>query len=105
MTFTRTYDKTELVLNSVHDERRRQEKLKAEGRFRYTCADPEMTDDESYVVLGEEFGEVAKQVLTQPGRTGEMSFDTVGTSADLRKELIQVAAIAVAWVERIDNGK
>lgn len=92
------------VLSDVIVERERQQKLKAEGRFRYTCADPEITDDECYVVLGEEFGEVAQQVLTQPDRVGgERSFDTVGSRAGLRKELVQVAAVAVAWIERLDR--
>jgi hypothetical protein len=41
-------------------------------------------------VLGEEFGEVCKAVLE-------------GQTAELRTELIHVAAVAVAWVEELDN--
>lgn len=48
--------------------------------------------DERYTaVLGEEFGEVCKAQL----ENGELS-------DELRTELVQVAAVAVAWVEQID---
>lgn len=47
-------------------------------------------------VLGEEFGEVAKAAIEY--RFRDASID------DLHKELIQVAAVAVAWVEAIDVG-
>lgn len=73
-------------------ERCRQEQLKAEGQFRHTCADLEMDNATRLAVLGEEFGEVCKEL--QDG----------GTVENLRKELIQVAAVAVAWVEAIDKG-
>jgi NTP pyrophosphatase (non-canonical NTP hydrolase) len=49
-------------------------------------------DDHTYAaVLGEEFGEVCKAWLER---------DVVG----LREELIQTAAVAVAWIEELDNG-
>lgn len=48
-------------------------------------------DDATYAaVLGEEFGEVCKAWL-------ERDMD------NLREELVQVAAVAVAWVEELDN--
>lgn len=49
-------------------------------------------DDSCYLgVLGEEYGEVCKDWLErQP--------------AKMRAELIQVAAVAVAWIEELDNG-
>lgn len=48
-------------------------------------------DDHTYAaVLGEEFGEVCKAWL-------ERDVD------ELRVELIQVAAVAVAWIEELDN--
>jgi NTP pyrophosphatase (non-canonical NTP hydrolase) len=48
------------------------------------------TEDAVYAgVLGEEFGEVCKAML---------ECDANG----LREELVQVAAVAVAWVEQID---
>lgn len=90
----------ERLLTEVGSERMRQEAMKAAGRFKLTCAD-EMTNDERFVVLGEEIGEVAREVLTQPDR--RIAFDTEGSLAGLRKELIQVAAVAVAWVEGLDR--
>lgn len=49
--------------------------------------------DERYTaVLGEEFGEVCKAQL----ENGELS-------DELREELVQVAAVAVAWMEQIDH--
>lgn len=77
------------VLLLIAGERERQERLKRLGEFRATCADAEMTHDERMVVLVEEVGEIARAVLERSG-------------ADLRDELIQVAAVAVAWVEALD---
>lgn len=106
------------ILEEVHRERLRQEKMKAEGRFRFTCADSDpdaMTDSEKLAVLGEEAGEaideyialrlqslmgrVAREVLTQEGR--RLARDTEGTPEALRKELIQVCAVSVAWIESL----
>lgn len=52
----------------------------------------ERRDDHTYAaVLGEEFGECCKAWLErEPGA--------------LRAELIQVAAVAIAWIEELDNG-
>lgn len=44
------------------------------------------------VILGEEYGEVCKEVLELGIYNGK-----------LRKELIEVAAVAVAWIEAIDG--
>ncbi len=46
-------------------------------------------------VLAEEVGEAAQAAL-------HVQFEHELTIADLRKELIEVAAVAVAWVEAID---
>ncbi len=52
----------------------------------------ERRDDHTYAaVIGEEFGEVCQAWIERD------------TSA-LRKELVQLAACAVAWVEELDNG-
>ena len=78
------------VLAEVGRERSRQEQLKAKGKFTYTCADAEMTDGQRLAVLVEEVGEVARAMNDGKG---------------LREELIQVAAVAVAWVEAIDTAE
>lgn len=113
---------TMIALRAVSDERLRQEERKAAGRFTHTCADPgpgAMTNAEKLAVLEEEVGEaleewgwlalllgvgggrIAREVLTQDER--RIARDTVGTKAALRGELVQVAAVAVAWIEAIDQ--
>jgi NTP pyrophosphatase (non-canonical NTP hydrolase) len=82
------------ILSAIVAERARQEHLKATGHFTYTCADVEMSDADCFLVLGEEVGEVARAVLEQ---------DSVSAhpGTDLCKELTQVAAVCVAWLERL----
>ena len=88
---------TARVLVDVHAERERQERLglnkAAQGVRWSSCADPAMDggDDRRYAVLGEEVGEVANAILDGKG------------DAALREELVQVAAVAVAWTEAIDG--
>lgn len=88
-------------------ERWRQETLKAEGRYQYTPADGGLfgpTPSERLSMLAEELGEVAREVLTQQGR--RLARDTTGTMEGLVKELVQVAAVSLAWVEGIiDRGE
>jgi NTP pyrophosphatase (non-canonical NTP hydrolase) len=74
------------VFSEVHAERQRQD-AKWGG-----VPGIDRRDDRTYAaVLGEEFGEVCKAWLER---------DVAG----LRDELVQVAAVAVAWIEEIDNG-
>jgi hypothetical protein len=87
------------VLEDVRDERYRQERLKKEGKFDTTCAD-QMRDCERLTVLAEEFGEVSREVCTEMG-VNAASNDR--RTFNLRAELIQTAAVCVAWVEAIDE--
>lgn len=87
-----------LICDEILDERARQERLKAEGKFTHTAADPELLDGYRLTALVEEVGEAAEAVLERNGFIGKPK----GT--DLRKELIQVAAVAVAWIEALDRG-
>lgn len=84
------------VFDDIARERNRQEELKRAGRFAHSCADDEMTHPNRFVVLGEEFGEVAGAVAQTTGIANDR------TTADLRKELLHVAAVAVAWLESFD---
>lgn len=88
------------VLNDILVERIRQERLRREGRFTHTCASPGMSDENSYLVLGEEFGEVGRAIL-ECHRGDAEAMDK--HDKELRKELIQVAAVCAAWVERLDR--
>lgn len=81
------------VLLAVRIERTRQERLVESGKFPYTCADQSAPDAYKLAVLVEEVGEVAKALLVNTGDKG--------ASGDLREELVEVAAVAVAWAESI----
>jgi hypothetical protein len=89
------------VLIAVEYERARQELIgsrkRSEGVDWRSCADPAMSGGDAmrFAVLGEEVGEVARALL-------ETSFGN-DTDLHLREELVQVAAVAVAWVEAIDT--
>lgn len=80
-------------------ERVRQEELKAAGKFKYTCADSNMLSSEKYLVLAEEVGEVARAVLNLQN----FAFDYSSDLGKVREELVQVAAVSVAWLEFIDS--
>jgi hypothetical protein len=88
--------RTTNALIAVAFERRRHDELKAMGRFPYTIADPEMTDAGRFVSLVEEVGEVARAIQERTGAVNDRH------GSDLRTELVQVGAIVVAWVERLD---
>ena len=84
------------IVEEIYRERGRQNELKRAGKFAYTCADKEMLQPERLAVLAEEFGEVAHEVNEG---IGGRKVDI----AKLRKELIQVGAVCVAWVEALDK--
>ena len=90
--------RTAFVIERVVKERRRQDELKAAGRFRFTCADYGMLDADKLCVLTEEVGEVAREVLS----LATLVTDGAGKREALRQELVQVAAIAVAWIEALE---
>ena len=79
------------ILEDLWDERERQEKLwSGEHSWgRGSCASPDLPNEVKSTVLNEECGEVARAVLER--------------SPNLRAELIQVAAVAVAWVTAFDE--
>jgi NTP pyrophosphatase (non-canonical NTP hydrolase) len=95
MTHSHGKERTVVVLREVGNERYRQEQLKMEGRFRFTCSDLEMPEPEKLAVLMEEVGEAARALLEKL----RLANDVHGK--DLKKELIQVAAVAVAWAESL----
>jgi hypothetical protein len=89
------------ILDDVAQERRRQEHLRAAGKFRFTCADTHdvlgnpVTYPEALAVLAEEFGEVSREIAEFVIAPAKMSRD------DLYAELVQLAAVAVALAERV----
>ena len=76
-------------LTLVLDERARQEKLYATGELDWIASRPECPNDLRLAALVEEIGEVARAY--QNGAEGK----------DLQTELVQVAAVALAWLEGI----
>jgi len=84
-------DEMEDILYSVKCERIRQEELKKHGEFEFTCADAAMPLATKLAVLVEEVGEVARALCD------DESVDR------LRDELVQVAAVSVAWIQALDK--
>lgn len=76
------------ALEAVAAERQRQEDLYASGALRWIASDPECPDALRLAALVEEVGEVAR------------SFHDGG---GLHDELVHVAAVAVAWLETLDQ--
>lgn len=80
---------TLFVLNEVELERDRQEQLFRAGKFPKRVCDPGSGNEYALRVLMEEVGECAKAINEQE------------PNARLREEVIQVAAVAVAWAEAL----
>jgi NTP pyrophosphatase (non-canonical NTP hydrolase) len=95
--------KTATALEHIITERQRQDILKAEGRFKHTCADPELSMMDCMMILVEEVGELSRAILTQERLTFDRP-DHLGTDKDLatktKEEVVQVAAVALAIAER-----
>ena len=77
----------------------RQDELARSGRFEGTHVMPGGTDLERLAVLAEEFGEVSIEVCKgiKPGSHERRP--------RLREELIQTAAVCLAWVAAIDENR
>ena len=111
-----TSDRVGGVLFDVQQERARQDTLQAAGTFPWTCADVSIPDAYKLAVLAEEFGEASVevnemlQVTTRfwPGESREMvqqcnARALLRRKKMLREELIQIAAVCVAWCEALDE--
>lgn len=79
------------TLHAVMHERTRQEVLWP-GK---TCAGGDISDGRKLAILTEEVGEVAKEMNDADNEGRDVS------AVALRTELIQVAAVAVAWAEAL----
>lgn len=77
----------------------RQDRLAREGKFGGTHVMPGGTDLERLAVLAEEFGEVSIEVCKG------IEVDGQDRRPGLRDELIQTAAVCLAWVAAIDEGR
>lgn len=82
------------IYGAIAAERKRQEELLASGKFSWTCASPEISDERRLSVLMEEVGEVANDI-------NEQNHDPQWREK-MAVELIQVAAVCVAWLEALE---
>ena len=100
----------EEVLRDVGLERLRQEDLRRSGKFLWTCATAMVPLDRKMSVLSEEVGEVAKEVVDFGIMLDKYDKENMvlprhrefALLLRIRKELVQVAAVCVAWIEAID---
>ncbi len=83
------------ILQDVVEERLRQID-KWGGATGDGVENPRQSDYVRLRVLAEEFGEVAEAMGRPEDGNGK---------GDLRKELVQVAAVAVAWIEGLDRAR
>lgn len=77
----------------------RQDELARQGRFGGTHVMPGGTDLQRLAVLAEEFGEMSIEVCKAITVDGQVR------RPGLRDELVQVAAVALAWIAAIDEGR
>lgn len=98
------------ALRDVCHERLRQESLLKAGKFLWTCASIEQSNARKLAVLAEEFGELSKEVTDEMIFLDKLERDPC--EADhikcafrmrMREELVQTAAVAVAWIEALDQ--
>ena len=98
------------ILQDIYRERFRQEELRLKGKFEYTCDSKEISNSYKLAILGEEFGEVSKEVNEELNFLHKLAKDPCEVDhikkayhIRMRKELIQVAAVCVAWAESLEE--
>jgi hypothetical protein len=103
------------IIDSVMIERGRQEKLFADKKLPAICSSDNATDAMCATVLGEEVMEVVEEqnlllgayhrlLRTLNDKMGNApSLHSVADMTLVRAELVQVAAVAIGWIERLDR--
>jgi hypothetical protein len=81
------------VIHDIRDERQEQDEKWGEQNH---------SDLKWLSILGEEFGEVCKEV-TEDNPAKERIKSSLDCQKDLKKELIQTCAVCVAWLEAIER--
>ena len=100
--------KTKRVLELIATERNRQRDLLVKGAILYDCADAEVCMDKKLRTATEELGEIAR-AIDAFDKHGEAKsthhfFQLLKAKrAHLKTELIQLAAVATAWAESIEE--
>lgn len=83
------------IFDRIKIERIRQEHLQRTDLIPYTAASTNVTNYQKIAILAEEVGEISK-VLNDYYKT-----DADQRLSDLKSELIQAAAVCVAWLESL----
>lgn len=93
--FVRRYALRTTILQRLWLERLRQRQLLREGKILFDCASPIADDNRKLRALVEEVGEVAQELDR---------CEAMPTNArnDLRNELVQTAAVCIAWLEALE---
>lgn len=87
------------VMARVAKERIRQQELFRAGKFTFTCASHTADDNRKLRILVEEVGEVAEAI----DRVENSKINHLPAKEHLRDELVQVAAVACAWLESMEG--
>jgi len=103
------YTLSKSILEKIWLERLRQKQLLREGKIFFACDSPVVSHDRKLRVLTEELGEVAAAIdqieilnpLRQP--RAELSEPSTRAKNNLRDELAQIAAVAIAWLESFEK--
>jgi hypothetical protein len=88
----------EYIFTLIAMERNRQDNLVAAGELPFNCADPSVAFAEKSRVLGEEYGEVCESSYEADHSAGVKQLLEL---QELQKELVQLAAATVAWLESL----
>lgn len=104
------YQLNQDILNLVWLERLRQKQLFRVGKLGFECASPIVSSDRKLRALTEEIGEVARAIDAIEA-IGNVPLEKRHASvtrflkaqAHLREELIQVASVAIAWLESLEG--
>lgn len=93
------------AISLINLERDRQDQLLREGKLLYNCASPVASDRRKLRALVEELGEVASAIdrIERDIERGVSATVYQGNTRHLRTELIQVAAVSVAWLESMEE--
>jgi hypothetical protein len=107
----RDASRTAFILTKVAAERRRQDELVVRGKFPWNCAFDGPPYAEKLAVLEEEVGEVAREVtehmITRDKYATDPHLKVMPPHREefyrkrLLEELVQVAAVCVAWSEHL----
>jgi hypothetical protein len=91
------------VMARVTKERIRQQELFLAGKLSFTCASHTADDNRKLRVLVEEVGEVAEAIdLLEAAESRGDGAASALRREELHAELVQVATVAVAWLESLE---